>query len=244
MTTEAQVRRNNQNAKHSTGPRTEAGKGKSRMNALKHGFTAQVVLLPGEKPVEFNKRVNMYFKCYSPENEYEVSLAQNMAYCSWQVDRCRRAGSARAYANAVTGPIDEERRKETESIELSQILFRAPYGRAAECPFGALPDGEAGRAWPGSHERDEHPKLVIIRLEANPFGVLRLLSEWHTLEAPLHQGETWGAAERFRAFRMLGIHASDALLDTQLTSLLRMRGARRCGGQSCRRTVGRAGFSE
>ena len=83
-----------------------------------------------------------------------------------------------------------------------------------------LPDGEDGRAWPGSHERDEHPKLVIIRLEANPFGVLRLLSEWHTLEAPLQQGEAWGAAERFRAFRLLGIDASDALLDTQLTSLL------------------------
>jgi hypothetical protein len=64
MTTEAQVRRNIQNAKHSIGPRTEEGKRKSRMNAIKHGLAAQVVLLPEEKPVEFNKHVNMFFTHY------------------------------------------------------------------------------------------------------------------------------------------------------------------------------------
>jgi hypothetical protein len=35
MATEAQVAANRQNAAHSTGPRTEAGKARSRLNALK-----------------------------------------------------------------------------------------------------------------------------------------------------------------------------------------------------------------
>ena len=37
MTSEGQFRANRENAKRSTGPRTEAGKRRSRMNALKHG---------------------------------------------------------------------------------------------------------------------------------------------------------------------------------------------------------------
>ena len=42
----AQVEANRRNAKKSTGPRTADGKSRSRFNALKHGMTAQIVLLP------------------------------------------------------------------------------------------------------------------------------------------------------------------------------------------------------
>ncbi len=217
MTTPAQHRRNVQNAKHSTGPRTEVGK----RNARKHGFTARVILLPGEKPVEFNQRVNMYFTSFLPQDDYEVSLAEEAAYSSWQMERCRRAGMARACVKAITGEIDEQRKEETAAIELSQSLFRAPYGRPAACPRGIMPDAEAGKAWPGNYDLDDRPRLVIIRLEANSFGPLQLLNEWHTLEAPLQRGEGWNASERFRAFRLLGIHPIDAMLDTKLTSLLR-----------------------
>jgi hypothetical protein len=38
---------NRRNTKKSTGPRTEEGKSKSRLSELKHGMTAQTVLLPG-----------------------------------------------------------------------------------------------------------------------------------------------------------------------------------------------------
>ena len=221
MTTTAQIRRNIQNAKHSTGPRTEEGKKKARMNALKHGLTAQVVLLPDEKPAEFNKRVNMFFEHYMPQEEYEVFLAERVAYCSWQMDRCRRAGTARTYVMAMTGDLDEARKEETSAIELTQSLFRAPYGRPAACPRGIMPDAEAGKAWTGNSNRDEHPRLVMIRLEANRFGVLQLLKGWQMLEAPLQRGEGWNASERFRAFRLLGVSATDALVDTELTKLLR-----------------------
>jgi hypothetical protein len=221
MATRAQIRRNVQNAKHSTGPRTIEGKRRASMNALKHGITAQVVLLPGEKAVEFNKRVHTFFARYFPQDAYEVILTQDAAYCSWQIDRCQRAGAARAYKNAVMGETDEERTEQSSAIELSQILFRAPFGRPTACPRGAMPDGEAGKTWPGDFEPDEHPSLVIIRLEANPFGASWLLNEWNTLEAPLQRGEGWNASERFRALRLLGIHAINACLDSTLTSFLR-----------------------
>jgi hypothetical protein len=220
MATKAQITRNRQNAKHSTGPRTAAGKKIACMNAIKHGLTAEVVLLPDEKPVEFNTRVKMIFEHYLPQDAYEVELAQNAAYCSWQMDRCRRAGSARTYAQAIVGHIDEERRQEDSAIELAQILLRTPFGRAAEYPHGILPDREAAKVWTGCFESNDHPAQVIRRLEANRFGVLWLLEQWDSLDSPLQRGEKWGAAERFRACRLLGIHAIDARLNTELTSLL------------------------
>jgi hypothetical protein len=44
MATEKQILANQQNAKHSTGPRTEAGKRRSRRNAIRHGLTVETVI--------------------------------------------------------------------------------------------------------------------------------------------------------------------------------------------------------
>ena len=43
---------NRRNARKSTGPRTDAGKAASRLNAMKHGLRAQTVPLPVEDPAE------------------------------------------------------------------------------------------------------------------------------------------------------------------------------------------------
>ncbi len=76
MTTSAQIRRNQQNAKHSTGPRTIAGKNRSRFNAVKHACTAKLVLLPEEKPAEFNEQTQAYFEHFMPQTRYEVKLTE------------------------------------------------------------------------------------------------------------------------------------------------------------------------
>ena len=43
MATEAQIRANRANAKKSCGPKTDAGKSRSRLNSLKHGARAEVL---------------------------------------------------------------------------------------------------------------------------------------------------------------------------------------------------------
>ena len=55
MSTQSQITANIANSQHSTGPRTEAGKAVSSQNALKHGLTAQTVLLPGEDEAAYRK---------------------------------------------------------------------------------------------------------------------------------------------------------------------------------------------
>ena len=57
-----QLNANRANAKSSTGPRTEAGKSRSRLNALKHGLSAKALIIVGECADGFlrNPRANCY----------------------------------------------------------------------------------------------------------------------------------------------------------------------------------------
>ena len=222
MTTSAQIRRNQQNAKHSSGPRTIDGKNRSKYNAVKHGCTAKLALLPDEKPAEFNKHTNAFFEHFSPQNPYEVKLTEDAVYCSWQLKRCREAAWSRLRTKAVMGHADEQQRLENELTELSGELFRAPNGRPTALPRGELPDAEAGKACDGKLDAagEVRPARVVRKLESNPLGVGWLLIEWNALLAPIERGEGWNASERFRAMRLLGIHPMDAYLNEDLTSML------------------------
>ncbi len=48
MTTEAQMRANQQNAQKSSGPTSVEGKKKSSMSAVTHGIFSNIAILPGE----------------------------------------------------------------------------------------------------------------------------------------------------------------------------------------------------
>jgi hypothetical protein len=222
MTTAAQIRRNQQNAKHSTGPRTVEGKNRSRFNAVKHACTSKLVLLPAEQPAEFNQRTKAFFEHFLPQNPYEVTLAEDAVYCSWQVKRCREAAWTRLHTQAVMGHADLQQRLENELTELSGELFRAPNGRPTALPRGELPDAEAGKACKGKLDvaGEERPARVLRRLESNPLGVGWLLFEWNALLAPIERGEGWNASERFRVMRLLGIHPMDAYLSDDFTAML------------------------
>jgi hypothetical protein len=224
MTSPAQIERNLSNAKLSTGPRTAEGKNRSRMNALKHGLTARTVLLPDEKPAEFRWRMNGWFKSLEPQDHAEVFLAERVAICSWHLDRVSRARSAQTYLMAHTGKFVEQNRVELEVTGCSQILFRAPYGRPVACPAAEMPDGEGAKTWQGKFEAGDHPALVIKRMEGNGLGCLWLRERWEELGVIVERGASWRVPERFRAFRLLGIHAIDAYMTAELASLLQACG--------------------
>ena len=48
ISSDRQIKANKQNAQHSTGPRTENGKARVALNALKHGLTGKQIVLPHE----------------------------------------------------------------------------------------------------------------------------------------------------------------------------------------------------
>jgi hypothetical protein len=67
MASERQILANRVNSKKSTGPKTHKGKALASMNALKHGLTAQKLLMPGESAEEFEALLAELFREHRPE---------------------------------------------------------------------------------------------------------------------------------------------------------------------------------
>src|SRR5262249_23501211 len=88
------IRANRRNARKSIGPKTEAGKSISKMNALKHGLDAETLILPGEDEPAFQARLDSWKASLPPRNPLEESLMEQAARLSWKLGRAARGGGA------------------------------------------------------------------------------------------------------------------------------------------------------
>src|SRR5882762_9397063 len=79
--------RNRANASHSTGPKTEAGKKRSSLNAYRHDLTGQTIILPAEDLVAYQDFTRTFFNDYQPVGTLEKQLVQSLADTSWRLNR-------------------------------------------------------------------------------------------------------------------------------------------------------------
>ena len=94
MSTKAQRRANKQNAKHSTGPRTDQGKQICSQNALKHGLRSKYPVIPGEDPAEYQHKLDQLRADIRPVNALEDDLVEQIADTSWRLKRLSRIEAA------------------------------------------------------------------------------------------------------------------------------------------------------
>ena len=87
MATDKQIAANRQNAKNSTGPRTETGKRRSRRNAFRHGLTAESVITVLEDEAAYRKFENKILGDYTPETAIERALVVRLASLLWRLRR-------------------------------------------------------------------------------------------------------------------------------------------------------------
>jgi hypothetical protein len=87
MTSEKQAEANRRNALLSTGAKTEAGRNRSRMNALRHGLTGQVTTMTDEDRAAHDQFSKALMKDLAPEGAMETQLAQRIATDSWRLNR-------------------------------------------------------------------------------------------------------------------------------------------------------------
>src|SRR6516225_2677741 len=87
MATEKQVAANRQNAKNSTGPRTEAGKRRSRRNALRHGLTAETVIGVHEDAAAYRALQRALNADYRPQTNFETELIGRLVSLLWRLRR-------------------------------------------------------------------------------------------------------------------------------------------------------------
>lgn len=82
------TQRNQQNAAHSTGPRTPQGKAIASQNARKHGFTVTTHhLLPNEDPAEYAAFEAEILDTYHPQSKRERLAATDIAKARWALRR-------------------------------------------------------------------------------------------------------------------------------------------------------------
>ena len=75
------------NGAKSRGPKTEAGLKRSSQNALKHGLSAQTLVLPTEDPAEFHQLLASYLDQFRPDGPAELDLVHEMVAAKWRLQR-------------------------------------------------------------------------------------------------------------------------------------------------------------
>ena len=78
---------NRANAQLSTGPRTDAGKAKSSLNAVKTGLTGRTVLLSSEDVAAYEAHIERFRREWEPVGDCEIHLVQSLADTQWRLDR-------------------------------------------------------------------------------------------------------------------------------------------------------------
>jgi hypothetical protein len=79
MATEAQIKANQANAQHSSGPTSEAGAARSSQNALRHGFTGRTLVLHPEEVESYEDHVASYLEDYHPTTHRQNQLVRQLA---------------------------------------------------------------------------------------------------------------------------------------------------------------------
>ena len=100
MATQRQIEANRENARKSTGPKTEAGKAVSSANALRHGLTAErLVLLLAEDGDSFERLRESVIADLAPAGALPCCSGGSTASPAW-----RRNSSSTARLPSITRP--------------------------------------------------------------------------------------------------------------------------------------------
>src|SRR4051794_15447119 len=87
MTTLKKIEANRRNARHSTGPITAEGKLRSRRNAVRHGLTAETVIVALENAEDYKALEAAVIADYDAQSAVERELVLRLASLLWRIRR-------------------------------------------------------------------------------------------------------------------------------------------------------------
>ena len=121
------------NGAKSHGPVTPAGRARSSQNALKHGFSAQTLLLPSEDPADLQDLLTAYLADFHPTGPAELDLVHQMVAAKWRLDRLALIETelfteAIQHEDEFAADHDDEPLTPAESLtEAFRSLAKSPY---------------------------------------------------------------------------------------------------------------------
>lgn len=124
MATIKQLHANRLNALKSTGPRTEEGKLKSRLNAVRHGLTAETVIAALEDAEDYKAFEQKIAADYSPTTAIGQELVARLASVLWRLRRSTRIeyGLLQIQAELMRGRTKGSRRPQW----YDELMLRLP----------------------------------------------------------------------------------------------------------------------
>jgi hypothetical protein len=121
MATPQQIEANRKNSQSSTGATTEAGRERSSLNATKHGFTGQQLILSDAEKEAYEFHVLAYMDEYAPKDHIETNLVQQFADLNWSLHQIAvQQSNLMSLINAITTKLMKEGDLEALSAALAQ----------------------------------------------------------------------------------------------------------------------------
>jgi len=102
MASAAQITANQNNAQHSTGPRTVEGKSRVSQNAVRHGLSARHLVVREDERAEFAAFHQALAEELAPHGALESITFQELLHAAWNLQRF-----SRIEAELSTGEVDD-----------------------------------------------------------------------------------------------------------------------------------------
>jgi len=185
MTSLRQIEANRRNARLSTGPVTEEGKGRSRLNAARHGLTAETVIDALEDAEDYAAFELAITSDYDAQSAVERELVLRLASLLWRLRRATAIESGLFKIQAKQLLYFQQRRRGSEE---RQKIIDTAYRNAVTNGDGLQRDELADNIESGSGlsstPNDPHDDVTqsFVRLSNLPTYPLDRLSRY---EAPL-----------------------------------------------------------
>ncbi len=199
----AEISRQNGRKSRGGGPKTPEGKARSRMNAMKHGMTASMQVLPGEDLDAFRRRVADFIAAAQPRNAIELAVTEQAALATWKIARGERSAAARVRTALRTAEAAAGLGNHDEIAALGQWLLAPDLRAKQEAGKSLFPFLTKDRHDPFGRGRGE-PRHIVLRLEASAAGCQWLIDRWAKLRVWLDQGADWRTNELIAALQLRG----------------------------------------
>jgi hypothetical protein len=178
MTSPRQIEANRRNAIKSTGPRTQAGKDRTRRNALRHGLTAETVIAEIEDPQDYRCFEAAVTADFSPETAVERQLVLRLASLLW---RLRRAAAIETgmFENATTSIDQSDQTMEPDTQPFACVVQIGSLPSPSK-PNPSSTSSARYQASDGSNDADraeKHPQAGARRISVLASRFLHLAAE-------------------------------------------------------------------
>jgi hypothetical protein len=214
QTSEKKVEANRQNAQKSTGPKTPEGKANSRMNALKHGLTAQSLILATEDAEHYDNRLGQWLDDFEPANAAERALIDLAVQSSWKLERANRHERARASERVRHAADEFEAAEQIRAEEIGRRLLHDPLNRC-----GSAPKDERTLDLLEDWFKNDDPPVLHQKLFKSAKGVDWMLRQWVELSDTVDRSGYWHYNDKFRALRLMGKRPQDAMDEFEIAMI-------------------------